>query len=126
VPGITGLSFVDDIAWWAEGKDDQAIAVKLSEAAAASLKWVVDNGVAFDHGKTEAALSHRKRSTPAAAIKVGDRTVPFNREATRWLGVRLDSQLTMKEPHAIRLKRGRNAMNRLRRLTGQMGLSPAN
>jgi hypothetical protein len=37
----------------------------------------------------------------------------------------LDSQLTLKEHHAIRLKKGKNAMNRLRQLTGQMGLSPA-
>jgi hypothetical protein len=38
----------------------------------------------------------------------------------------LDSQLTLKEHHAIRLKEGKKAMGRLRRLTGQMGLSPAN
>jgi len=38
----------------------------------------------------------------------------------------LDSQLTLKEHHATRMKKGRNAMTRLRRLTGQMGLSPAN
>ena len=37
----------------------------------------------------------------------------------------LDSQLTL-ERHAVRMKNGRKAMLRLRRLTGQMGLSPAN
>jgi len=40
--------------------------------------------------------------------------------------VRLDSQLTLKDHHAIRLKNGKNAMARLRRLAGRMGLSPAN
>jgi len=59
-------------------------------------------------------------------VKVRDKEIPFNRMATRWLGVWLDSQLTLKEHHATRLKSGRNAMNRLKRLTGQMGLSPAN
>jgi len=44
----------------------------------------------------------------------------------RWLGVWLDSQLTLKEHHATRMKNSRKAMTRLRRLTGQMGLSPAN
>jgi hypothetical protein len=82
VSGIKGLSIVDDIAWWAEGKDDQAVAVKLSETAPASLEWAAYNGVAFHHGKTEAAMFHRRRSAPAATIKVGDRTVLINKEAT--------------------------------------------
>jgi len=52
-------------------------------------------------------------------------TVSFN-EATRWLGVWLDSQLTLRDHHAIQLRDGKKAMARLRRLTGQTGLSPAN
>jgi len=58
-------------------------------------------------------------------VAVGDSMVRFNKEATRWLGVWLDSQLTLKDHHAIRMKSGRKVMTRLRRLTGQMGLSPA-
>jgi hypothetical protein len=38
----------------------------------------------------------------------------------------LDSQLTLKEHHAIRLKEGEKACGRLRRLTGQMGLALVN
>jgi len=37
VPGITRLSFVDDNGWWADGKDNEAAAAKLSGAAAASI-----------------------------------------------------------------------------------------
>jgi len=36
VPGIKGLSFVDCIACWAEGKGDQVVTAKLLEAAAVS------------------------------------------------------------------------------------------
>jgi len=129
VPGVSGLSFVDDIGWWAEGEDDEAMAAKLSEASAAAIAWAEQNGVAFDHGKTEAAIFHRGRKKGAEAkakVKVGDIEVPFNKEATRWLGVWLDSQLSLREHHATRLKNGRNAMTQLRRLTGQLGLSPAN
>jgi hypothetical protein len=57
VPGVKGLSFTDDIAWWAEGKNEEEVAVQLEEAAAASLDWAKDNGVAFDHGKTEQVCS---------------------------------------------------------------------
>jgi hypothetical protein len=126
VPGVSGLSFVDDIGWWAEGKDDEAVAAELSKAAAASIEWAKENGVAFDHGKTEAALFRRKRKRSDAKIRVGDNQVPFNKEATRWLGVWLDSRLKLKDHHAFRMKEGRKAMTRLRHLTGQMGLSPEN
>ena len=59
-------------------------------------------------------------------MKVGTDTVPFNKEATRWHGVWLDSQLTFRDHHAIRLRNGKNAMARVRRLAGQIWLSPAN
>jgi hypothetical protein len=121
VPGIKGLSFADDIAWWAKGKNEEEVAAKLAEAAAASL-----NGVAFDHGKTEAVLFRKSRASPKATIRVGTNDVTFNTAATRWLGVWLDSQLTLKGHHAIRLKEGKKALGRLRRLTGQMWLAPVN
>ena len=96
------------------------MAAELSEAAAASISWAVSNGVTFDHGKTEAAIFHRKRKAPTATVTVGANTVPFNKEATRWLGVWLDSQLTLKGHHATQLKEGKKAMARLRGLIGQM------
>lgn len=88
--------------------------------AAASFNWAAANGIVFDHGKTRAALFHRKRTVPTASIMVGNQDVPLNKEATRWLGIWLDSHLTPNEHHATRLKKARNAMDRLRRLTGQM------
>jgi len=56
---------------------------------------------------------------------VGTNTVPFSKEATRWLGIWLDSQLKL-GASCHPAKKGKNAMIRLRRLTGQMGLVPAN
>jgi hypothetical protein len=103
VPCVKGLSFVDDIAWWVEGKEDQALADRLSAATAASLEWANIKVIAFDHGKAEAALFH-KRTAPTAKVAVGSKNTTFNKQATRWLGVRLDSQLILKEHHAIRLK----------------------
>jgi len=94
--GIKALSFVDDVAWWAQGKNDQEVAKKLEVAAGASLAWAARNGIVFDHGKTEATLFHRKRTAPTATIKAGDLDVGFNNEATQWIGVWLDLQLTLK------------------------------
>ena len=92
VTGVSGLSFVDDIGWWAEGCDEEAVAAKLSEAK----------------------------------IRVGDSEVPFNNQATRWLGVWLDSHLKLRHHHEVRMNEGKKALARLQRLTGKMGLSPAN
>ena len=94
--------------------------------ATSSIGWAANSGVAFDHGKTEATIFRGKKTAPTATIKVGTSTIPFNKEATRWLGVWLDSQLTLKNHYAIRLKGGKKAMARLRRLAGQMGLLPTN
>jgi hypothetical protein len=92
VPGIRGLSFADDIAWWAEGKGEQEMADRLAEAAEAAIGWAGNNGIAFDQGKTEAALFGGRGPPPTAGIKVGGTEVTFSKEATRWLGVWLDSQ----------------------------------
>jgi len=61
VPGVSGLSFVDDIGWWPEGRDEEVLAAEPSKTAAASIGWAVENGVAFDQGKTEAVLFRRKK-----------------------------------------------------------------
>jgi len=126
--GISRLSFVDDIGWLVEGNGEEEVAAKLSEAAAAAMEWGRNNGVAFDPGKTEAAMFWRKRKGTEAKVTVimGDEEVPFNKEVTRWLGVWLDSQPMLKEHHSIRLKSRWNAMTHLRRLKGRMGLSPVN
>jgi len=46
VPGISALSFVDNIGWWAEAEDDGAVAARLSQAAETAIDWAADNGVA--------------------------------------------------------------------------------
>ena len=126
VLNVQGLSFADNIGWWVKAENEEEVAEKLAEAAAMSLDWAKDNGVAFDQGKTEGVLFQKKKGAPTATICVGTSDIPFNSEATHWLGIWLDSQLTLKEHHAIRLKEGKKAMGWLCRLTGQMGLLPAN
>jgi len=56
-----------------------------------------------------------------ATVVGGASNVPFNKTATRWLAVWLDSQLTLRDHHATRLKEGRKAMAQLRHLTGRWG-----
>jgi len=58
------------------------------------------------------------------SVQIGEHEVPVNQHATRWLGVWIDSKMTLKEHHSARMKKARRAMQCIRRLTGQMGLCP--
>jgi len=123
-PGVQGLSFVDDVAWWADGKTEKEVAEALGRAAMAALDWARENGVTFDQAKTEAMFLSKRRRKPTETVRVGDDEIPFNKQATRWLGVWIDSKMTLKEHHSARMKSARKAMGRIRRLTGQAGLCP--
>jgi hypothetical protein len=74
--------------------------------------------VPFDRGKTEGALFRKSCVAPATTIWVDTNDIFFSTVATCGLDVWLDSQLTLKEHHANRLKEGKKALGRLRRLTG--------
>jgi ribonuclease HI len=121
-----GLSFADDVALWVEGKTDKEVAEKLTKASEAACKWAATNGVEFDLARTEGVFFSRGRRAPTAVFRTGGREVPFNKKATRWLGIWLDTQLTLGGHQKAMMKKGRKAMGRLQRLTREMGLTPAN
>ena len=79
---------MDDVTWIVEGKNVKEVARRLEQCATAGLEWADSNAVRFETSKTEAIL-FKKRSHHRcdAAIRVGDQTVRFAPEATRWLGV---------------------------------------
>jgi len=124
---VKALSFVDDVAWWAEGRNETEVARKLTNAATYAVEWASENAVAFDVDKTEAMLLTRKHKIEwNTEIQVDGQTVKFNKQATRWLGIWIDSSLSLKDHHQAMMKKARNAQQRMRRLTGRMGLVPEN
>ena len=96
--GCRGISFMDDVTWVAEGRNTNEVVQCIERCATASLRWVEDDAVRFETSKTEAMLFSRKRKhwQPKAEkpIRVGDQTVFFARDPTRWLGIRLGSAST--------------------------------
>jgi len=60
VLGIHGLSFVDDISWWADGENDEEVSAKLSEAATAVAEWATRSGIVFDWGKLKKCCFTRR------------------------------------------------------------------
>ena len=60
-----------------------------------------------------------------AKIKVGTDSISFNKEATRWLGVWLDSQLKFTSHINERVRRARTAEIQIKGLTKTYGLVPS-
>jgi len=67
----------------------------------------------------------RKNKEPKmnARIRVGSHEVPYNKEASRWLGVWLDDMLTLNDHTKKTLAKARRAQNRVRSLMMKKGLS---
>jgi hypothetical protein len=59
-----------------------------------------------------------------AKIRVGSHEVKYNKEAARWLGVWLDSMLTMNDHTKKTVAKARRAQGRVRSLMTKTGLSP--
>jgi len=76
--------------------------------------------------KTQAIWLSRKRKIWQTdhSVQVGSAIVNFNKSATKWLGMWIDSALSFRQHHHAMLKSARNAQARLRRHAGKMGLVP--
>ena len=72
--------------------------------------------------KTEAMFLSKRRKKTTESVLVGDYEVQFNQHATRWLGIWIDSKMTLKEHHSAGKKKARKAIHCIRRLTRQLGM----
>jgi len=54
--------------------------------------------------------------------RFGEHEVPINQHTTRWLGVWIDSKMTLKENQSASAKKAQRVMQYIRRLTGQIAL----
>lgn len=84
-----------------------------------ALRWANNNAARFGTSKTEAVHRRCERG-----IRVGDQTVHFARETTRWLGIWLDSSLTLAENRRRRVGKARQAEARPRRIVTTYGVPP--
>src|SRR5215213_5702895 len=76
----------------------------------------------FDIAKTEAVILTRRRGDKQPKLRqtlnIGGHPIRFNKEATRWLGIWLDSGLRFKEHHQKHMAKAHAADRRLQSLTG--------
>jgi hypothetical protein len=130
VDGVEGISFADDVRWWVSGKDIGEIRCKIGKCASLSQKWAQNNAIVVDIDKTEFVLFSRRRKMNRAS-KEGIQIAlgilkSFNSHAIRWLGVWIDTHLSLKEHHTTMMSKACRAEARVRSLRGKFGLSPEN
>jgi len=101
-----GLSFVNDLGWVATGSNVNQVVTNRGRCAVKSIEVASRRTRQFHPAKTDDALfscrrGHMKhlRSKLTANIMVRDVFIHFNRHATRWLGVWMDTHRTLKEHH---------------------------
>lgn len=115
----------------ASGSSVKELAKALGQVATVVLDWGNANAVTYGIAKTEAVLfskSHRQRLNRQMAevqIKIGPEKIKFNKEATRWLGIWLDSQLKFTAHVNEKFQRARTAEIQIKGLTKTYGLTPA-
>ena len=130
-PAITSLSFVDDLGFIATGSPVRDLAKTLGRVAQVVIEWGKSNAVTYDIVKTEAVLfskSHCQRLNKQIAtvnIQIGTEKIKFNKDATRWLGIWLDSQLKFTAHINEKVQRARTAEIQIKGLTRNYGLAPA-
>ena len=120
---------MDDVTWFVEGTSIKEVTRGLEDYAAESLRWAERSAVRFETAKTETVLLSRRRGhgrrRECRPIRAGDQEVHFAKEATRWLGVWLDSALTLRESRRRALNHERKAEAAIRRLVRKYGVAPA-
>jgi len=126
-----GLSSVNNLGRVATGGDVDQVVTTLERYPAKSMEWASRRGIQFDTVKTEAALymrrrGHKKHLRPQLTpkIKVGNGFIWFNKQATRWLRVRMDVHQVFKVHHNRCMKIPSAVEARLRTLRKPPGVVP--
>ena len=122
---------MDDLGFLAAGNSVMEIKKVLEKAGKITLEWGTRNAVTYDISKTEAMLFSKARKQKlleqltASQLRFGRQTIRFNQDATRWLGIWLDSGLNFGSHFRERLKRAKTVEAQIRGLTKIYGLPPA-
>lgn len=130
-PAGTSLLFVDDLGLIISGHSVKELAKTLGQVVTTVLDWRKSNAVTYNIAKTEAFLfskTHRQRLNRQIAevnIKIGPDKIKFNKDATRWLGIWLDSKLKFTAHVNEKLQITRTAEIQIKGLTRTYGLAPA-
>lgn len=98
---VISLSFINNLGFIASSSLVKEIVKALKKVAQTVLEWSILNVVTYITSKTKAIFfskSHQQwlnKQLQKIKIKVDNKKFMFNKEAIRWLGIWLDSQLNL-------------------------------
>lgn len=119
---------MDDLGFLTSGNSIQEVATTLEITGETVIRWGLANAVTYNIAKTEAILFSPTRSkkvnkeTAEIRLTIGKEEIKFNNQATRWLGIWLDSGLIFNTHVKERVKQARAAEARIKGLTRTYGL----
>jgi hypothetical protein len=125
VDSTVGLSFVDDVTWIIDGTTVEEVTEQLNKCTAKTLTWVEQNAVRFEEDKTEAILFSKCQEHQTdidMKVWVSHHDIAYNRQATHWLGVWLDSKLTLSQHHHKWITKAKQQQAQIARLCRHWGL----
>ena len=110
------MSYADDVAWVVKRNRIRDLVPLMEKCASAANHWARRNNVEFDLAKTEALIFSPQKDgqdREAASIRIGNERIGFNMNATRWLGVWIDSKINLREHHNICKKKAKRVEARI-------------
>jgi hypothetical protein len=127
--GAIGISFIGDVCWLAIGSDVTTITTKLEECATLVKEWAKDNVVEFDEAKSEAIFFKKKKDKRKLRMNINlgnSNEIAYNKGATRWLEMWMDSAFNFNEHFTKRMAKAAQKEKELQRLHGKYGMTPCN
>ena len=122
------LSFVDDVTLLVSATSVRDVSIRLERGARLAIRWGEMNAASFETSKTEAILLSRSRRNwrdkGRESVRVGNHQIGYNRGATRWLGVWIDSRLSFRENTHRSTARARKAEAWLTSFMRRNGVPP--
>lgn len=113
---------MDDLGFLRAGNLVGHVVKILEDAGKIALEWGSSNAVSYDISKTEVTLFSKSKPQKLASqlsettFHFGGQAIALSKEATRWLGIWLDSRLKFHARFNERIKRAKTAEARIKSL----------
>lgn len=113
------MSFIDDLGFLIGACSISKVGKLLEKEGEIALEWGANNLVTYDMSKPEATLfsqaRHQKlvKQLSEMQVRFGRKTISLNKEATRWLGIWLDSHLNFAAHFNERMRKAKAAEFRI-------------
>lgn len=119
-PGVQLIGFADDLAIVTMARTTESLENMINPTLAAVDQWIISHGLQLAHHKTEAVMLSRKRNYRIPGLTIGGVPIQLSK-SVRYLGVVLDSHLTITRHMVKASTKASEAAKALSRLMPNIG-----